>query len=151
MLRFKRYTMDQTTHSHRFPQYDETILIVDDDDISRRLLSVMLKNMGFHSISVEDGQCVTFSCEYFSHIHAILMDMNMPKLDGYKTTRKIRDLYKKMNCNEYVPIIAVTGEENAEKCLRAGCDLHLLKPVSNESLADALQKVGLHPLPITKR
>jgi CheY-like chemotaxis protein len=138
--------MNQTTDKPRSPQYDETILIVDDDDISRRLLSIMLKKMGFHSISVEDGEYVTFSCEFFSHIHAILMDMNMPKLDGYKTTRKIRDLYKKMKCNEYVPIIAVTGEENAEKCFKAGCDLHLLKPITNESLADAFKKVGLHPL-----
>jgi CheY-like chemotaxis protein len=140
--------MDQTSDKSRSSQHDETILIIDDDDISRRILSIMLNNMGFRAISVEDGHYVTFSCEYFSHIKAILMDMNMPKLDGYKTTRKIRDLYKKIKSNDYVPIIAVTGEENAEKCIKAGCDLHLLKPVSNESLADALKKVGLHPLPV---
>jgi CheY-like chemotaxis protein len=141
--------MDYSVDIPNHPQSKETILIVDDDDISRRLLSIMLNNLGFHAICVEDGEYLTFSCGYFSHINAILMDMNMPKLDGYKTTRKIRDLYKKMKSNEYVPIIAVTVDENKDKCIKAGCDLHLLKPVSNETLAEALKEIGLHPLPIT--
>jgi CheY-like chemotaxis protein len=142
--------MYHSVNTHNHAKYSDTILIVDDDNISRRLLSIMVKNMGYRTLCVEDGFYLTFSCGYFSHINAILMDMNMPKLDGYKTTRKIRDLYKKMKSNEYVPIIAVTVDENKEKCIKAGCDLHLLKPVSNETLTEALKEIGLHPLPIKK-
>jgi CheY-like chemotaxis protein len=120
------------------------ILIVDDDEISRKLLSYLLKNMGFRTLGVGDGYYLTYSCEYFSNISAILMDMNMPKLDGYKTTKKIRKLCEK-KVVDYLPIIAVTVDENKEKCLKAGCDFYLLKPVGKEMLAEALQTIGLHP------
>jgi CheY-like chemotaxis protein len=124
---------------------DPVILIVDDNDINRKLMSLMLNNMGFRTLCIEDGYYLTFSCKYFSHINAILMDMNMPKLDGYKTTRKIRKLLKKEKSNDYMPIIAVTVDENKNKCLKAGCDLHLLKPITVEKLSESLRIVGLHP------
>jgi CheY-like chemotaxis protein len=123
----------------------ELILIVDDDEISRTLFSHMLKNMGFRTLCVEDGYYLTYSCEYFSNVSAILMDMNMPKLNGYKATKKIRKLCNK-SVVDYIPIIAVTVDENKDKCLKAGCDLYLLKPVSRELLAQSLQNVGLHPV-----
>ncbi len=124
----------------------DVVLVVDDDAISRRLMSIMLKNMGFRAIGVEDGDNLIFSCEYFSNVKAILMDMNMPKLDGYKTTRKIRNLFKQKSNTDYIPIIAVTVDENSEKCIKAGCDIHLLKPVGKEALAESLQSVGLNPV-----
>ncbi len=124
----------------------DLIMIVDDDQISSKLMAIMLKNMGFRTLCVEDGSCLTFSCEYFFSIKAILMDMNMPKMDGYATTREIRKLFRQRTDVDYVPILAVTVDTNKEKCLKAGCDLYLLKPVSVENLAEALRTFGLHPV-----
>jgi len=122
----------------------DLIMIVDDDQISSKLMAIMLKNMGFRTLCVEDGNCLTFSCEFFSSIKAILMDMFMPKMDGYKTTREIRKLFNQRTDVDYVPIIAVTVDTNKEKCLKAGCDLYLLKPISKENLAESLITFGLH-------
>jgi CheY-like chemotaxis protein len=126
-------------------EFKDVILIVDDDDISRKLLSIMIRNMGFRTLSVEDGNCLTFSCEYFLNIKAILLDMNMPKLDGYKTAQKIQKLFKHMDPLDIPPIIAVTVDENKDKCLKAGCKGYVKKPIMKEQLAQALEEVGLNP------
>jgi CheY-like chemotaxis protein len=123
----------------------DVILIVDDDDISRKLLSIMVKNLGFRTLCVEDGQYLTFSCEYFLHIKAILLDMNMPKLDGYKTAQKLKKLFKRMDQLDIPPIVAVTGDDNKEKCLKAGCDGYVKKPIVRDQLAQTLREVGLNP------
>jgi CheY-like chemotaxis protein len=121
----------------------DLILIVDDDKISRRLLSILLQNMGFRTLCIEDGYYLTFSCSYFTQIKAILMDMGMPKLDGYTTTKKIRKLLKKGKSTYHMPIFAVTASENGKKCLKAGCDLHIVKPISREMLTQCFQEFGL--------
>jgi CheY-like chemotaxis protein len=123
----------------------DLILIVDDDNISRRLLSIMLQNLGFRTLCIDDGDYLSFSCSYFTHISAIFMDMMMPKLDGYKTTEKIRKLLKKEKYFYHLPIIALTVSEDSRKSLKAGCDLHLVKPVSPDMLADSLRSFGLLP------
>ena len=121
----------------------DLILIVDDDKISSRLLSIMLQNLGFRTLCIEDGYYLTFSCAYFNHIKAIFMDMMMPKLDGYETTKKIRKLLKKEEPTYHIPIIALTVNEDSQKSLQAGCDLHLVKPVSPDTLARSLRSFGL--------
>jgi CheY-like chemotaxis protein len=119
------------------------ILIVDDDKISRRLLSIMLQNLGFRTLCIEDGYYLSFSCAYFTHIKAIFMDIAMPKLDGYKTTKKIRALLKKNNLPYHMPIFAITVNKDGKKSLKAGCDLHLVKPVSPEIISQSLRSFGL--------
>jgi CheY-like chemotaxis protein len=138
--------MSDSGATHDLHESQDMILVVDDDEISRLILSSMLKKMGFRTLCIEDGYYLTFSCEYFSTVKAILIDMHMPKLDGYKTVQKIRKLYKQNKIPEYLPIIAVTVDDNKEKCIRAGCDGYLAKPVSFEGVAAALREAGLKPV-----
>jgi CheY-like chemotaxis protein len=138
--------MDTANNATIFNASQDLILIVDDDGISRRLLSMMVQNMGFRTLCVEDGYYLTFSIAYFSNVKAILMDMQMPKLDGYQTTRKIRSLFKQSKSIDHLPIIAVTVDDNRAKCIKAGCDLHILKPIDRDILADSLRSIGLVPI-----
>jgi CheY-like chemotaxis protein len=138
--------MSDSGAPHDRHESKDMILVVDDDEISRMILSSMLKKMGFRALCIEDGCYLTFSCEYFSTVKAVLLDMHMPKLDGYKTVQRIRKLYKQNKIPDYLPIIAVTVDENREKCLKAGCDGYLAKPVSFESVAQALREAGLKPV-----
>ena len=123
---------------------NNVILIVDDDATTRTMLSAFVKKLGFRAITLADGSDLTFSCSFFANIKAILMDMNMPKLDGYKATKEIRKIYQHHQDLSHLPIIAVTGVENSEKkCLKAGCDLYVQKPVSLDVLKEAFESLKL--------
>jgi len=119
------------------------VLVVDDDRLSRTLHAGLVRKLGFQPLCLDDAYDLVFSLKYFVNISAILMDMNMPVLDGYKATRKIRSLYKELNRPGHLPIIAISGVEgNENKCIKAGCDLYLGKPVSFKTLTEALKSVG---------
>jgi len=119
------------------------VLVVDDDNTTRALLSAMLKKLGFRSLCIEDAEYLIFSCEYFQNIALILMDMNMPKMNGYTATRKIRKLFDKKKSFERIPIFAITIDPDKDKSLTAGCDRYLKKPVNMQDLASAMKEFGL--------
>ncbi|MFP4014008.1 MAG: response regulator [Chitinispirillaceae bacterium] len=122
----------------------EVVLVVDDDPVSRHYLSGLLEKLGFNPLCLEDGINLTFSCSYFAHVKAVLLDMNMPGLDGYKAAKRIRKLDRKKKGFDRLPIIAVSGiEGNEKKCLRCGCDLYLKKPVLFPELVEAFRKLGV--------
>lgn len=122
----------------------EVVLVVDDDPVSRRYLSGLVEKLGFSPLCLDDAVNLTFSCSYFAHVKAVLMDMNMPGLDGYKAVKRIRKLDRKKKGFDRLPVIAVSGiDGNEKKCLRSGCDLYLKKPVSFSELVDALRSLGV--------
>jgi len=116
------------------------ILIVDDHGYNRDLLSFILQDDGHDCVEAEDG---AKACEYFEDNHdidLILMDVNMPVMDGISATRNI----KSKGENRFVPVIFVTALDDAEmiaKCLDAGGDDFVPKPV-NESVLSA--KINAH-------
>jgi CheY-like chemotaxis protein len=119
----------------------DVVLVVEDDKLTMRLLSVMLQNLGFRVMCVEDGKYLTFSLRYFAQVKAILMDMEMPYLDGYKTTRMIRRMLRGTEMR--IPIFAVTASGDVDRSYSAGCDLHLVKPVDRDVLAHSFLSYGL--------
>ena len=119
------------------------VLVVDDNQVSRTLHAELVRKLGFQPLCLDDTYDLVFSLKYFTTITAILIDMNIPLLNGYKATKKIRNLYKNLNRPGHLPIIAVSEVQGSEnKSLKAGCDLHLKKPASLHCLTEAFKKVG---------
>ncbi|NLB88499.1 MAG: response regulator, partial [Syntrophomonadaceae bacterium] len=112
------------------------ILLVEDIAVNRKLITYMLKDMGYEVIQAANGkECLEILHEI--HPDLIIMDMQMPVLDGYETTRQIRQKILWQN----IPIIALTAHamtSDIDKCMEAGCDYYLSKPFTQAQLYDVL-------------
>ena len=106
------------------------VLIVEDHAINHMLLSKLLTKMGFHHIDrVEHGGQAVQAC-YRAQYDLILMDCQMPIMDGYEATRRIR--MQELHQGRRTPIVAMTAnamQGDQEKCLDAGMDDYLSKPI----------------------
>ena len=108
------------------------ILVVEDQEDNRQILRDLLSNAGFEMIEAEDGQqALTQAAKHKPDL--ILMDIQLPLLDGYEATRRI----KADPALNAIPIIVVTsyalsGDE--EKAHAAGCDAYVAKPFSPRAL-----------------
>jgi PAS domain S-box-containing protein len=106
------------------------LLIVEDDEVSRMVIEKFAKKKGWQVILAENGK-EAIDCYREQRFNAVLMDVQIPILDGYKATGIIRQLDNKMGL--HTPIIAITAhslKEDREKCLEAGMDDYLSKPVN---------------------
>ncbi len=116
------------------------ILLVEDEYISRVLIETVLKQLGMDVTCVESGEeAVKEGCG--GDYQAVLMDVQMEQTDGLEATRKIRK-YEKKN-GGHIPVIALTAlvmQGDREKCLQAGMDDYLPKPVEKDQLIDVLTK-----------
>lgn len=115
-----------------------TVLIVDDDVTLRWVLSKQLDKFGLQADSAANGK------EAFERVkrwpyQVILMDVQMPEMSGYEATRLIRMREKELD-QERTPIIAITASESREKCLAAGMDDYMEKPVDAAGLQAMLHK-----------
>ena len=114
------------------------ILVVEDQADNRRILRDMLVNAGYELIEAESGEeALTAVTE--RHPDLILMDIQLPVIDGYEATRRIRSNPELKS----VPIIAVTsyalaGDE--AKALAAGCTAYITKPFSPRALLAKVQE-----------
>jgi two-component system cell cycle response regulator DivK len=108
------------------------ILVVEDQEDNRQILRDLLGNAGYELIEAENGE-EAIAAVTKRRPHLILMDIQLPIMDGYEATRRIRTNPELKS----VPIIAVTsyalaGDE--EKALAAGCDGYVCKPYSPREL-----------------
>jgi len=116
------------------------ILLVEDNKINQLLAKTFVGRIipGAHIIEAENGEQAVEAYRQH-HPELILMDVQMPIMNGYEATRQIREL----GIQPPVPILALTAgsvQGEREKCIAAGMDDFLTKPISEEALADALQK-----------
>ena len=119
------------------------ILVVDDVQVNRIIIQEYLKNTNQVIIEAENGK---MAVEMVKHedFDIILMDMQMPIMDGYQATKEIRAWEKQTN-HYHTPIIAVTAyamKEEQQKSLDAGCDGHLSKPILKDNLIVTLENVN---------
>ncbi|MGE5392061.1 MAG: response regulator [Deltaproteobacteria bacterium] len=110
------------------------LLVVEDNELNRKIVAQMLQNYGFEVCTAENGlDCLRIIHE--NDFDLVLMDMQMPVMDGYETTAIIRqDPYIR-----HLPIIAMTAHAmtgDREKCLACGCTSYLAKPFKAEQLAE---------------
>lgn len=118
------------------------ILVVEDSEDNRLLVELFLSRQGAHVDFAENGK-LGFDRAMEQSYDAVLMDMQMPVMDGYRATQELREHgYKK-------PIIALTAhamKEDRERCMKAGCSDYLTKPIDSRSLYKAISR-QLHSQP----
>lgn len=122
----------------QFPE--RRILLVEDDPINQNLTVFALSRLGCQVDVAADGfeALQLYKTKYYD---LILMDCRMPKMDGYASTRKIREL-EALHGIKRVPIVAVTANdlpENRDKCLEVGMDDYLSKPVQLSVMRNVVQ------------
>jgi len=112
------------------------ILLVDDDEINRflglELLQVMAAN-----VSTADSGATALTLLQTNHYDLVLLDISMPDMDGYETTRRIR-----ANGNDKLPVIALTAHAisgERDRCLKAGMNDYLAKPFATQDLLAMIQ------------
>lgn len=114
------------------------ILVVEDQEDNRRILRDLLSSHGYEIIEVTDGLAGVTAAQTH-HPDLILMDIQLPGIDGYEATRRIKGIKALRD----IPIIAVTSyalSGDDKKALSAGCDDYIAKPYSPREL---LAKVEL--------
>lgn len=137
--RYERINESKELYEYQKQELDTlgTILLAEDMEINRKLIKQMLKNIGYDSVIAENGQkCL----EMLQTVRpdAILLDMQMPVMDGYEAARQIR----KFPQWDGIPIIALTAyamQDDIQKCTEAGCDYYLSKPFTQYQLEKMLQ------------
>ena len=115
----------------------KTVLVVEDDKFSFKYLEAILKRYDIDIIHAVNGLEAIEMCIANPQLSLVLMDIQLPNLSGYDATREIRKI------NKTLPIIAQTAnafDEDRTKCLEAGCNEYLAKPISMSMLVEILTK-----------
>lgn len=134
-----RINTNQTAVNNNFKEVDwtdKTILIADDVKINFILLKGLLGKTNARILWAEDGEQAIEYCRINKNIDVVLMDYNMPKLDGCQATRQIKKFRNKL------PIISQTNYAMGShefKELSSTCDDYIMKPIDKEQL---LSKIG---------
>lgn len=119
-----------------------TLLLVDDMDVNREIAAMLLGEMGFTVETAADGAEALAKVEESEpgRFSAVLMDIQMPVMDGYEAARRIRSLGGERGS---VPIVAMTANafsEDVRRALDAGMNAHVAKPIDIDALAQTLRE-----------
>ncbi len=115
------------------------VLLAEDNQVNQRVACLMLERMGFAVDVVGDGQAAV-AAVLTGRYNAVLMDCHMPVMDGFEAAAAIR---RAESAGPRLPILALTAsvlESDQRRCLAAGMDGHIAKPIRREALADALDQ-----------
>jgi signal transduction histidine kinase/DNA-binding response OmpR family regulator len=117
------------------------LLLVEDNSINQRVALAILARLGYRADAVANGrEAVTALCRVPYDL--VLMDCQMPEMDGYEATRAVRANGSPV-LNPAIPIIAMTAnamQGDRERCLESGMDDYLTKPIGTKSLAECLSR-----------
>jgi CheY-like chemotaxis protein len=120
------------------------VLVVEDTPVNQVVAARMLEKCGFEAHVADNGRAALAALSERCYA-AVLMDCQMPDLDGYETTREVR---RREQGSRRTPIIAMTANSmqgDRERCLAAGMDDYLTKPLRNLVLRDALRRWAFGP------
>jgi two-component system sensor histidine kinase/response regulator len=119
---------------------DQRILLAEDNPINQKLAVVLLQKHGYSVDAVENG-AEAFEKVKSEHYNALLMDVQMPEMDGFEATRLIRGW--EAGSDRHIPIIAMTAhamQGDRERCLESGMDDYIAKPLHSRTLFITLDR-----------
>jgi len=128
---------------HTAEEKNPCILLAEDHDMNAEIAQRLLKKTGFESVRAEDGKKAAeiFRKSPKGTFAAILMDIQMPVMNGYEATKAIRAM-RRRDAKD-VPIIAMTAdafEEDIQKCLDAGMNAHIAKPIDPVKMGQTIRE-----------
>ncbi|NLH17481.1 MAG: PAS domain S-box protein [Phycisphaerae bacterium] len=136
-VRNRHDVQDPEESSETMPRHFQgRVLVAEDVKTNQMLVRILLNQVGLQPVMVEDGQAALEQALRHD-FDLILMDMQMPRLNGFEATRKLR------HQGVRVPIVALTAaaiKGDEDKCLQAGCDEYLTKPIDRTELHRVLTK-----------
>jgi PAS domain S-box-containing protein len=134
-----------TRHTHRETWRRFHVLLAEDNTVNQCLAVHLLEKLG-HVVTVAANGIEALDLVKKDRFDLVLMDIQMPKMDGFQTTAEIRK--EEESSGEHLPIIAMTAhamEGDRERCLAAGMDGYVAKPIRFEDLAGAIESLGQSP------
>jgi two-component system, sensor histidine kinase and response regulator len=130
-----------TAHSARERLSRHTVLVADDVEMNREIVRIILEKRGHQVTEVCDGMEAVEACRSCS-FDIVIMDMQMPVMDGYQAIRAIRALERELG--RHTPIAAMTAyalKGDRDKCLEAGADDYLSKPARPADVVALLERL----------
>ena len=118
---------------------EEKILIVEDNPLNMRLMEMTLETQNYILLKAADGE-EALDMATRERPDLIIMDIQLPKLNGLEVTRKLRETV----AFSHVPIIAITAyamKGDKEDAIKAGCDLYLTKPIDTRQLPQTIAEM----------
>jgi PAS domain S-box-containing protein len=124
------------------PKQRLRILVAEDNEINQIMVTSLLEKWGHHVVVANNGRDALAALEQEQPFDVVLMDVQMPEVDGFKTTTAIRA--KEKPNGKHLPILATTAHAikgDRERCLAAGMDAYIAKPIDPTELLAALERV----------
>ncbi|MDO8330254.1 MAG: 7TM diverse intracellular signaling domain-containing protein [Fluviicoccus sp.] len=126
----------------------KTVLVADDNEVNLTVITAMLKKLGVKVVQTADGEkAAQYVYQHHAAIDLILMDCEMPLMDGFASTRHIRHFEAERRLKP-LPIVALTAHvlpEYQQKCLEGGMDDYLAKPIRLRVLSSVLEQYWEKP------
>ena len=119
------------------PDGKTRILLTEDDPINQEVATIMLESMGYEVVVADNGAAAVDALLHDNEFDLVLMDCQMPVMDGLSATRAIRDN------NKNIPIVALTAnanQEDKEQCIDAGMNDYLTKPIYRTDLSKVVHQ-----------
>ena len=121
---------------YKFDFSGKIVLVVEDNQISFKLISAVLSQVQAEVVHASNGRKAIEFCQSDAHFDLVLMDMQMPEVNGFDATREIKKL------RPGLVVVATTAnayEEDEIACRKAGCDAFIAKPLKFQMLFDLMQ------------
>jgi two-component system sensor histidine kinase/response regulator len=133
-----------TRHSVREDRRRLNILLAEDNPVNRTVATRLLEKRGYAVTIAEDGKAALTALEA-APFDLVLMDVQMPEMDGFEATAAIRA--REQSQGGHIPIIAMTAHAlkgDEERCLAAGMDAYISKPIKSADLFEIIENAMLH-------
>ncbi len=132
-----------TRHTLREASRHLRVLLAEDNRTNQKVATIMLERLG-HEVAVVENGAEAVEALRVDRFDLVLMDVQMPEMDGFEATRRIRDPESGVT-DTRIPIVAMTAHAmkgDRERCLESGMDAYLAKPIKPGELRDVIDRLG---------